>query len=172
MVLSLVLAGWVLATPPESTVQQPSVGVVFTITATTLREAPETTAKELARIPAGRRLVHRVVTEPGREWYRVSPPGLPAGWIPAADVSLTRPIAPAPPKLIQVVDSGTAFEQRFARPSPARASDWKMAKDHFLTLRSTVEKQFDDHADGAGNYPDTDVPGRKTRSEELKATLR
>jgi hypothetical protein len=56
---------------------------------------PSTDASRTGTYPNGTRMVYTQTRQvDGQTWYRVNPPGRPAGWMPGSEVSCTRPGEP------------------------------------------------------------------------------
>lgn len=165
----------------------PKVGFVFIAKPASIREMPDSAAKEVGKGTVGSRVTFRRVLESGGKvaWYRVQPAGGAEGWVAAADVSDKRPGVLPPSKPIAVTDSGvglakaagaqTAAARGLSKSATEYASnnpDFKKAADHFVTLEGFVEKQFDDKHLESGDYNDVDVPGRQAHADAFKAGVK
>ena len=188
VVVALFAAGEALADKEEV-----RTGAIFALNKsagiTMIHEQPDEKSKALAKPPNGTRLPYRKVrlgADLKPTWYFVSPPGKPAGWVKAAHTSETRPGNTAPPKRIELVDSGitseapTAAQTAAARglsPSAkqyaANKQNYKLTVDQFITLEKTVDDYFDDHHDPIeGTYRDVTPEGRKQKAAQFRATVK
>ena len=185
-VLLLVL----ISLPVHADTEKVAAGSVFALSKTSGMVKIYEQANETARTNTaanGTRLPFRKQMEGpnGITWYFVTPPGRPAGWVKAADITLTRPGETPPPKMIEVIDAGLKAE----RPSAAQTAaarglsdqakqyatekqDFDKTVNQFLTLETTVEEYFGDKHDEKGDYPDITVEGRKQKAAAFKAALK